>query len=397
MNRRNVRLYNLSKFINTTGNFVTPLITYILLKTLKVDENYIGVLIMLISMMKIPGLIIGGRLGDKCNYEKIASYFPIVCGGLMLMCSILIQHKYIVIFLICLSKGISGATSPANVKFMDALASNKYRKDIFASVYLVTNIGTAIASLLGGFIYTYSCELVFVLDGITRMLSGIILLAIKGRKKEIVNEEESEASEKEVNESKKIVKYIYDKGLWGYMALTVCFMYVYAQYSYAIPLQLDKLFGLFSAKVYGVILFFNCVTVVLSTPFIKKICRNIPVLKCIKFAFFLFFVGFGMYIFNLNMALVIASTIIWSCGEVIFGINELVYISENTEPEYLARTISIYDSLQNIVIAISPMINSMIIMIFDLRVSWFFLSVFAIIGSVASILMHKKSIGLCRK
>lgn len=50
----NIYLYNTSKFINTTGNLVYPLITYILLKTLNIQEQYIGILIMVITIIKIP-------------------------------------------------------------------------------------------------------------------------------------------------------------------------------------------------------------------------------------------------------------------------------------------------------------------------------------------------------
>lgn len=102
--QKNVVLYNMSKFVNTAGNLTFPLLTYLLLKTLLIQEAYIGVYIMIINMMKIPGYLLGGIVGDWFNYKRIAALFPMVCGSLMIACDFLIDRKYIVIILLCLSK-----------------------------------------------------------------------------------------------------------------------------------------------------------------------------------------------------------------------------------------------------------------------------------------------------
>lgn len=71
--QKNVVLYNMSKFVNTAGNLTFPLLTYLLLKTLLIQEAYIGVYIMIINMMKIPGYLLGGIVGDWFNYKRIAA------------------------------------------------------------------------------------------------------------------------------------------------------------------------------------------------------------------------------------------------------------------------------------------------------------------------------------
>lgn len=386
MNQKNLTLYKISKLINTTGNLVYPLITYVLLKTLHIEDAYIGVLIMVVSIVKIPGILIGGKLGDRYNHKIIASIPPILCGIALIACAALLEYKYAVIVLMCLSKFMSGIGSPSNVKIMDSLVSDTDRKSVFAQLYLITNIGTAIASLAGGMIYAYSCVLVFLLDGITRLASGLLLIRVK------VAEMPQRAAVKTPKDKVNVFQYITSvKGLWGYIILTMLFIYIYSQYSYAVPLQLDQEFGTNSSQLFSIVLFINCMTVVLTTKLFEKLCKNSSVLKCLAVSFACFLLGFGLYCFEMNVVMLIVSSVIWSCGEVIFGINELVFISETVEKSYFARTVSVYDSLQNVVLAVSPMINSVFVVTVGLKTSWYVIAVLAFAGSAVSLMFVNMS------
>lgn len=373
--QKNVVLYNMSKFVNTTGNLTFPLLTYLLLKTLLIQESYIGVFIMIISMMKIPGYLLGGIVGDRFNYKRIAALFPIVCGSLMIACNFLIDKKYIVIILLCLSKFFSGVASPSSVKIMDALTNENNKKEIFAQTYMTTNIGMAIAAICSGYLFNISAYLVFTIDGITRILSGLIVFFIKF--------ELPEKYEKKIHKKhnrKGVWRYMTQKRLQEYIFVTSLFMYIYSQYSYAIPLELDNIFVTNSESVYSIVLLTNCITVIVATPIMKKFSKKVEPLKCIQISFGLLLVGFCMYYIELNVVEIVLSTILWSLGEVLFGINELVYIAEKVEKDYFARTVSIYDSMQNIISSLAPMINGFLILRLSLKTSWLSLGFLCIIG-----------------
>ena len=119
------------------------------------------------------------------------------------------------------------------------------------------------------------------------------------------------------------------------------------------------------------------------------------VIFCINFIRILFLeypFASPIHYFKLNIIAIIISTILWSLGEVLFGINELIYISQHTVKNYFARTVSIYDSLQNIIIAIAPMINSFYISKFSLKMSWLFIGMLSIMGAIYIWIFQKKYI-----
>ena len=376
--KKSIALYNLSKLINTMGNFVYPLITYILLKTLGIPERYIGILIMVITALKIPGYLVGGVVGDKFDHKKIAVTFPIICGILMIICNYAISNKILVIACMGLSKLISGIASPSSVKMMDGLTNKDNKKEVFAQVYMVTNIGMSVAALCGGYLFSISYSLIFILDGITRIISGMLLLFVDVKKSD-----EPAVHSKENIEKASALKYMFRNHLWKYILFTEFFVYIYSQYSYAIPLELNNLFSNKSERIYSIVLFANCITVILSTPMIKRLSKKIEAITCIQIAFVLLLLGFSMYFWNLNLVAIIISTVVWSLGEVLFGINELIYISDNAEKRYFARTVSIYDSLQNLITSLGPMINSFLIISIGLKFSWLSLGVVGIVGAAA--------------
>lgn len=168
-------------------------------------------------------------------------------------------------------------------------------------------------------------------------------------------------------------------------------MYIYSQYSYAIPLELDNIFVTNSESVYSIVLLTNCITVIVATPIMKKFSKKIEPLKCIQISFGLFLVGFCMYYIELNVVEIVLSTILWSLGEVLFGINELVYIAEKVEKDYFARTVSIYDSMQNIISSLAPMINSFFILRLSLKISWLSLGFLCIIGALYIFIIRRNN------
>ncbi len=342
---------------------------------------------MVITIIKIPGYLFGGWIGDFLNYKKIAIILPIICGGMMLLCNLFIFNKVLVIVFLSLSKFMSGIASPSNVKIMDGLTNEDNKKEVFAQAYMSTNIGMAIASLSSGYLFSVSYSLVFIIDGLTRILSGLILLFIH------LNVIDDTVLEQQSNLHKNgIIAFLKKQNLCGYIFITEIFIYIYSQYSYAIPLELNNLFEQHSENIYSMVLFVNCVTVIVSTPIMKNFSKKIDSLKCIQLSFVLILLGFCMYYFKLNIIAIIISTILWSLGEVLFGINELIYISQHTVKNYFARTVSIYDSLQNIIIAIAPMINSFYISKFSLKMSWLFIGMLSIMGAIYIWIFQKKSI-----
>lgn len=372
----NKNLFLLAKFTSTAGYLVFALITYVLLKTLKIDNKLIGSMLTLITITKIPGILLGGKLSDHYNIKYVSGLLQTLSGLLLCFCPLLFRHKYLVVAVLCIVKFLLGTVSPSNTKIMNILVNTENRRELFAKVYWFSNIGGAIASLAGGFLFFYSSTLVFIIDGITNIASGIAILQLKNIGKGTDNNIQNNAK----GSYKEVFTYLREKKqIYLYILFTLVFMFIYIQYSYAIPLTLNDNFIEKSTKVYSIILFINSITVITLTNYVAKLLKNVSAIRCLAYAFGILSAGFIWYIFKLNIAVVIISTIFWTLGEIIYGINELIYITEQTEKEYLGRVMGIYDSLHNLMMALAPLLNSILIILFGLKISWIIIVALAVI------------------
>lgn len=359
-------IFLISKFVNSSGYLVFNLITYILLKTLKVENNLIGLCLTIITFVKIPGIIVGGKLSDIYNIKHMYVGFQVFSGILLCLCPLFFDYQYLVIILLCVIKFFLGMVSPSNTKIMNVLAGKNRKRELFSQIYWITNIGGGVAAILGGVLFSYSSFLIFEIDGLTNILSGLLGIFMGN----IAVGEMNESIENKMDYFHIFTFFKNDKKICKYIFITLVFMFVYSQYSYLIPLTLDDDFGARATKIYSIILFVNSITIIVGTNILTKILKRKSTIKCLMISFGMLALGFIWYIFKTSIVIVIISAVLWTIAEIIYGINELVYIAENVDNSNLGRVMGIYDSLHNFIIAIAPLICSAFVINFGLKLSW---------------------------
>ena len=382
--------YSIARLINSLGNFVFPLLTFIFLKTLQMDSATIGISIMVVTLAIIPGTVLGGQLCDRYSTKLMIGIPYLIQGTLMVVC-IFINNYIIFIFLLIVAKFLSGISSPANTKFLTELCNDKNKKEAFSLIYWIKNFGTAVCLLIAGILFSISYKIIFIIDGLTRIVSAVIILTISFSYNK-VNEDDTNVIVKETKQSIDFLHYIRGKSyLVKYILITLIFTGVYSQYSYAIPLKLDINFGEKSSQIYSLVLACNCIVVIFFTKLTNSIFDKKNSVKCISISFLFLAAGFAILGFKSNIILLVFSTIIWTIGEIIFGTNEVLYLVNNVSTEYLGRCMGYYDAAHNFTIAISAMLNGFIIKSVGLSRSWVILVFIAVLGYIISDKFSRKS------
>ncbi len=372
--------YSIAKLINSLGNLVFPLITLIFLKTFHMDTATIGISIMIVTLSIIPGTVLGGQLCDRLSSKLMIGIPYLIQGTLMIVC-IFVNNYVIFICLLIVAKFLSGITSPANTKFLTELCNDKNKKDAFSLIYWIKNFGTAICLLIAGILFSISYKIIFIIDGLTRIVCAVLILTIPLS----YNKDDTNVVLKENKQSFDFLHYIRGRSyLIKYILITLIFTGVYSQYSYAIPLKLDVNFGERSSQIYSLVLACNCIVVIFFTKLINAILNKKSSVKCISISFLFLAIGFAILGFKCNIVLLIFSTIIWTTGEIIFGTNEVLYLVNNVSTEYIGRCMGYYDATHNFTIAISAMLNGFIIKAVGLSRSWVILVAIAVLGYIVS-------------
>lgn len=326
------------RIINALGAFVGPFLTMFLSNKIGLSNDIIGIFIMLNSFSTVPGSLIGGKISDTFGRKNVLVIFQGLAAVCYLPCAFLGKSIAIPYFLI-LSSFFNSIAQPAYGAMIADLTNTKNRNSAYSLLYLGNNLGFSIGPMIAGFLYIHYIKLMFIGNTIAVLISiFIIYIFIRETKPQDENEKET-VNEYEKAEKGSLIKALLDRPLLLYFAfLSMIYSFVYAQYPFCIPLQIENLFSKANYSViYGKIMATNGITVILLTTIITKLTRKLSAIQNIALAGIFYGFGFGMLYFISSYQMFIVSTIIWTIGEILHTTNSGVYIANHTPMSHRGR------------------------------------------------------------
>jgi MFS family permease len=326
------------RIINALGAFVGPFLTMFLSNKIGLSNDIIGIFIMLNSFSTVPGSLIGGKISDTFGRKNVLVIFQGLAAICYLPCAFLGKSIAIPYFLI-LSSFFNSIAQPAYGAMIADLTNTKNRNSAYSLLYLGNNLGFSIGPMIAGFLYIHYIKLMFIGNTIAVLISiFIIYIFIRETKPQEENEKET-VNEYEKAEKGSLIKALLDRPLLLYFAfLSMIYSFVYAQYPFCIPLQIENLFSKANYSViYGKIMATNGITVILLTTIITKLTRKLSAIQNIALAGVFYGFGFGMMYFISSYQMFIVSTIIWTIGEILHTTNSGVYIANHTPMSHRGR------------------------------------------------------------
>jgi MFS family permease len=146
--------------------------------------------------------------------------------------------------------------------------------------------------------------------------------------------------------------------------------FVYAQFTFSVPLQMRELFGEAGPRLFGVINAVNAAIVVgFTAPLVHATRRHRPVVNQ-SLAGVLFAVGFGMIFWINSFAMFLVAAFVWTIGEILAVTNANVYIVNHTPSSHRGRFNSIIPLIMGTGFALSPALVGAYIEVASLRSVW---------------------------
>jgi MFS family permease len=357
-----------ARVVNTIGNFVFPFMTLLLTTKIGMGEQTVGKYLILVAIVQIPGSLLGGKLSDHVGRKKTAITFMILAALCLVPCAFLVDSAagivYVPWFLI-LTTFFNSIVGPTNSAMMNDLTTPENRKQAFSLLYMGMNAGTAIGSIVAGFMFNNFMKLLFIGDVITSLIA-IVILAKYVKETIPTRHDISLIGEERVDEK------VEDSGLFRallkrprllvFAALNTVYAFIYAQTGFSLPLQAKSVFGVsLGAQFYGTFNMINCVEVIVLTTFIAFMTRKIRSAYNVSIAGVFFAVGFGMLFIARNFWLFALSTVIWTVGEIIHATSVGVYLANHTPISHRGRFSAIINIISGVGHAISPYVMGTLI------------------------------------
>ncbi|SHJ47144.1 MFS transporter [Tepidibacter formicigenes] len=357
---KEVYIISIARFINSLGNFVFPFITFFLSDKLNMNEDKVGYFVMMSMVSYVPGSIIGGRLGDFFGRKITYVICQMLAGLCVFICGFL-NYSHILPWLLILSGVFNGAARPLLTSMITDLVVYKERKRAFSLSYLAGNLGFAIGPVVAGLLYKNYTRLIFFGDGITTFLaSTLIFVFIKETKpnKEDIHKINDILEKNEKEEKGLLITVLLKRPFLLIFSVIIAFQnFVYSQHSFTLNLQMQEIFGVEGAKLYGILMATNGIVVVVLTIIITNLTLNLPPLLSVSLCGIFFALGFGMLAYIKLFYLFIISTVIWTIGEIFSATNVDSYISKHTPINFRSRFNAIIPIISGTGYALGPYIS----------------------------------------
>jgi len=266
----------IANIVTTMGAFIWPLTTLILSKKIGYSATTIAMILIGIAVLYVPANIIGGKLADKYNKKKIIILFDGISIIAFMICSFLEPGLGMMVLLV-IAGLFANMEGPALEALIVEASKPEEREKVFSLSYLGHNLGFIFGASIGGMLFANYLNLAFVIDGMTTLFSTILIILFV-KVIQVENLKESEKNEYEEGEETTVsmlTVLLNRKSVFIQIFLFSIGAFIYEQWSFSIPLYLGELFGDGGAEVFGFISSFNGIVVIVFTPILTVLLKNV--------------------------------------------------------------------------------------------------------------------------
>ncbi|MGG7162430.1 MFS transporter [Clostridium ihumii] len=376
------------KMINCIGAFVFPLLSLILTQKIGLTVKEAGSLVTFAAILQAPCIILGGKLVDSVGRKKVIVIFQGIASILFIVCGFINPSKKLA-YMIIVAACFSSFANPAYDSMVGDITTKENRKASFSLIYMGLNLGFSVGPIIGGLLYENYLPLVFIGDAITTLIS-LSLITIFIKETHVKNEDEKNSSDEfESEESGSVIKVFLKRPILIYFALIMLtFQFAYAQWGFAIPIQLGSIFGSKGAKYFGLLSGCNGILVIILTPILTACTRKIDILKIISFGGLLYAIAFGLCGFIEILPMFFMAIAIMTLGEVAISTNSGTFITNLTPASHRGRVNAVIPLIYGTGNAIGPFIMGNMLESYGVTTSWMVISIVVLVGSVFMYLLR---------
>lgn len=371
----------IAQIINRFGDFVRPFLTFFLTSQFNYSITYTGTIVMMTTLVAIPGSFIGGKAADHWGRKRTYLVAQALAGISLFICTF-VYDQPVMIGLIMASAFFNGAVRPIIGAILADVLSPEDRQRGFSLSYLGINIGVALGPIVAGFLFNHLLFMVFLGDAITSFVAVVLVGRLVS---ESMPDQSTTAaySESEQHEEGSIFTVLMKRPmLMLFLVFNIFFSASYVQTGFSLPLMMDALYGESGAPIFGSLMSLNAITVILLTIAATRFSQHFRPITNMAFSGLTYVVGFGMIGMIRSLPFFYLSTVIWTLGEIINAVNFGVYITNHTPQNFRAR----FNAVTNLSFSIGAILGTALIGRYidykDIYSVWWLVGAFAVVGTI---------------
>lgn len=349
--------------INRVGGFVVPFLSLYLSAQRSIPISQAGIIVSLFGAGSFIAQLGGGELTDRFGRKPvlltsflITPFFVITLG--------LVQNIWVIAvctFIVGLSTDLYRPAASAAVA---DIVPSEDRPRAYGYIYWAINLGAATAPVLAGFLAGHSYLYLFLGDGLTTFLFGLLILFgfRETRPADAAHHAASTSSVERIRQLKRAPTLIW------FSFITLFFGMIYMQSNVTLPIDM-ALHGLGPGQ-YGMTIAVNGILIVLLTIPISTLAVKWPRFPTISISAIFIAVGFGSTAFAETFNLFALSVAIWTFGEIAATSVAPSIIADLSPVELRGLYQGIFGSAWGLAFFFGPIIGGWVLESFGARTLW---------------------------
>jgi len=307
---REVWVLCLGTFVNRAGAFVVLFMTIYLTEELGLSAQTATWAIGLFGAGSLVAMICGGQLADQWG-RRNTMLLSLTSSSVIIFLMTFIHETWMFMASIFLFSLFSDLFRPASSALLSDLCDVETRPFAFSLIYVAANLGFSVAPPVGGWLSSYSFQLLYYVDAATALLYALMIyLLVADPFRDIDTEERSLKRQWQAYQ-----KIFADRAFLLLCVATCLTSGVYLQSMSTLPLYMREI-G-YSKAEYGTLIAINGVQIVLLQIPLTKILGRFRPLANVTVAALLIGIGFAILPCGVGVIWIVSSIIIWTFGEIV--------------------------------------------------------------------------------
>jgi len=376
---RDIYILSLGRMINAAGSFIFPLLTLILTIKIGVNKTDAGYIISAAGIFFMGSGVIGGKLTDCFGRKKIIIIFNSL-GAICYLLAACMDTSIYLVPMVILAGFLMGIAGPASGGLIADITTPKTRDGAYSLFYMAINVGFTISPIIGGLLLKNYLWMLFLLDGITCLISVFLIFIFIPESIHKDKETLGEDRKFEEHMEGSIFKVLLKRPILIFFALVMFgYNFVYSQLLFLYPIYISKIVPTNSAGFYGILISFNAIIVITTTPIITKLISGKKSIKRILLGGLLYAIGFGMLGFISTIPFMYISVIIITLGEIVVTISAGPFIANHTPSSHRGRMEAVLPIIMGLGFTIGPAIMGTILKFTTIENGWRFVGLVMLI------------------
>jgi predicted MFS family arabinose efflux permease len=348
---REVWVLFVASLVNKAGSMVLPFFVLYLTRDAGFSVQTASLMILLYGAGALVAAPVAGRLSDRVGPIRIMRGSLLLSGVVMLLFPLARGLPAIVAMTLALSV-TSEAFRPANLTIMGDLVTPEKRKAAFALNRLAINLGMSVGPALGGFLATVSFQWLFLVNGVTALVAGIILSASR------FPPHRRTAGQSQLEDA--VAPHLRlragahrDPRLLYFLVAMFPIAVVFFQHISSMPLYMVRDLKL-SEAAYGMLFTVNTLLIVFLEVGINTATAHWPHRRTLALGSALCGIGFGALAWANDIWTVAATVVIWTFGEMLIFPGMADYLTDIAPEARRGEYMGLSQMMMGLAFALGP-------------------------------------------